>query len=326
MGNPSNQRLIAIATVVTIALLGVIGYLLYDKITRDKVMKEQSAELIATEKLQADLEKEYYQALADLEEMKGTNDELNALIDTQKGELKEQKDRISVLLKNSKDLDVARSEISKLKANADKYIAEIQQLREENTVLTESNVQLTGEKQILSEEVALRTQENMELSEARATLTSEKAALEEEKTELTKKVNVASVIKVQNIDVEGYKLKSSGKESESSKAKNVDGIKICFTALANEIAPMTGMERFYVRVISPLGETMAVDDTGSGILTNPNTGEEVRYTQYRDIDWQNEQANVCMNWQPGIAFNTGQYTVEVYNKGFLTAMETVNLK
>jgi hypothetical protein len=325
MGNPSNQRLIAIATVVIIALLGCIGYLIYDKVNKDKLIKQYSAELISTEKLQAQLEKEYYQALADLEEMRGTNDELNALIETQKGELKTQKDRISGLLKNSKDLEVARTEIAKLKANAEKYLAEITTLREENTALTSRNVRLTSEKDSLSQEVVSRTQENVELTEARAQLTSEKETLEQEKSALSKKVNVASVIKIQDIDVSGYKLKNSGKESEARKAKTIDGLKICFTALDNVITP-PGNERFFVRVINPIGETMTTNVSGASVVTNPNTGEEVLYTQYSDVNYEQKEQNICMNWQPELAFNTGQYTVEVYNKGFLAGMSTVNLK
>lgn len=325
MSNTSNQRLVAITTVVIIGLLGVIGYLLYNKINQDKLIKEQSAELISTEKLQAQLEKEYYQALADLEEMRGTNVELNALIDTQKQELKSQKDRISVLLKSARDLETAQVEIKNLRAAGEKYVAEIGRLKEENLALSSANVQLTQEKQFLTEEVSARTMENEELSAARATLTSQKETLEQEKDYLSKKVNVASVIKVQNINASGYRLKGSGKEAETKKAKTIDGIKVCFTALDNPIAG-TGNERFYMRVISPLGETLALDDQGSGVLTNPNTGERVRYTQYRDVEYNNTETEVCMNWQPNMPFNTGQYTVEVFNKGFLAGMSTVNLK
>ena len=89
----SSQRLIAIATVVIIALLGINGYLLYNKITKDRLIEEQKQELISSEKMQAELEKEYYQSLSDLEEMKTANEELNAIIEQQKGELKSQKDR-----------------------------------------------------------------------------------------------------------------------------------------------------------------------------------------------------------------------------------------
>lgn len=324
MGNPSNQRLIAIFTVVIIALLGVIGYLLYRNVNQSKIVKQQSEELISTEKLQAQLEKEYYQALADLEEMRGTNDELNALIETQKGELKTQKDRISVLLKDSKDLEVARAEIGKMKSAADKYLAEIASLRQENTQLSEANVQLSADKESLSQEVQARVQENEELEASRATLASQKETLEAEKNMLSQKVNVASVIKIQNIAVEGYKLKSSGKESSNRRADKIDGLKICFTALDNPIVPK-GSERFHVRVISPLGETLS-GGTGSGVLRNPNSGEEVRFTQYRDVDYEKTETNICMNWQPDLSFDPGQYTVEVYNKGFLAGMSTVNLK
>jgi hypothetical protein len=324
MGNPSNQRIIAIATVVIIGLLGAVGYLLYNKVNQDKLIKQQAEELISTEKLQAQLEKEYYQALADLEEMRGTNDELNALIETQKQELKSQKDRISVLLRDSRDLEVARTEISKLKATAEKYLAEITSLKEENVQLTAANVQLGEEKTALTEEVLARTLENEELTASQAVLTAEKASLEMEKSMLSKKVNIASVIKIQDIDVSGYRLRSSGKESETRRAGKIDGLKICFTALDNPIAG-TGQERFHVRVINPIGETLT-NGPGSGVLTNPNTGDQVRFTQYRDVEYENTESNYCLSWQPDLSFDPGQYTVEVYNKGFLAGMSTVNLK
>lgn len=54
------------------------------------MIKGQNAELIESTKVKADLEKTYYQALSDLEEMRGNNSELNAMIETQKTELKKQ--------------------------------------------------------------------------------------------------------------------------------------------------------------------------------------------------------------------------------------------
>jgi hypothetical protein len=229
------------------------------------------------------------------------------------------------LLKNSKDLEIARAEIIRLKTTAEKYLGELVALRDENKELSATNVELSQAKETLTAEVAARTQENEELSASRATLASEKESLMVERDVLAKKVNVASVVRVQGFDVNGYKLKSSGKESEKNRAKTIDGLKICFTALDNEIVS-PGTERFFVRIINPLGETMAIDDTGSGVLRNPNTGEEVRYTQYRDVEYNNEESNVCVNWQPDMPFNPGQYTVEVYNKGFLVGMSTVHLK
>lgn len=326
--SPSNQRLIAIATVVIIALLGVTGYLLYSKITQDKLLKEQKSELITIEKMQAELEKEYYQALSDLDELKSANEEMNALIDTQKEELKTQKDRIAVLLRSEKDLEIARAEIRKLSSMADDYVEEIKELKEENAKLAESNTVLSEEKRVLTEEVQKERQLTEELSTARAELVSQKENLESEKEVLERKVDVASVIRVDNVDVQGYKLRNNGKEAYRKRAKSVEGLKICFTTTENPIVPV-GVERFYVRVVDPLGETLAIEDMGSGVMTLPESEhEKVRYTQYREFDYDSSgtDTDMCMSWQPGIPFNPGEYKVEIYNKGYLAGTGSFALK
>ena len=324
MTQTSNQRLIAIATVVIIALLGINGYLFYNKINQDKLIKQQNSELIDAENLQTQLEKEYYQALSDLEEMKGSNENLNALIESQKEELKNQKDRISVLLRSQKDLDQARSEIRRLREMTNQYIAEIESLKEENTALSQTNLELQQTTQSLSEEIATERAEKEELITARAQLVSEKADIEKEKAALSRKVNIASVVKVQNIEVNGYKVRNSGKESEKNRAKSIDGLKICFQAMANDIID-AGKESFFVRLVNPLGETLAIEDLGSGVL-NTASNEPVRYTQQHDMDYSNMQSNACVNWQPGTAFDAGEYQVEIYNKGYLAGTSAFALK
>ena len=123
---------------------------------------------------------------------------------------------------------------------------------------------------------------NNELSTAKAALVSEKESLENEKSALSKKVNYASVIKVADVSATGWKNKQSGKPKKKSYAKNVEYLKICFDATANEITD-AGMEQFYVRIINPIGETLAVEDLGSGITTNTKTGEEIRFTKVKEF-------------------------------------------
>lgn len=325
MGNSSQQRLIAIATVVIIGLLGLIGYLLYNKVNQDRLIKQQSAELISTERLQASLEKEYYQALSDLEEMRGTNEELNALIDTQKMELKSQKERISSLLRTEADLGIARAEIGKLRTSADRYVAELEKLREEHAALTVAHTELRGQYDQLTDDFEMVVMEKEELTSAQAMLVSEREQLSREKAYLAEKVDIASVVRVKDIDVSGYRLRSSGREATQRRARNIDGLKICFTALDNLIAD-SDKERFFVRVVNPLGETMAMDEMGSGVLINSATNEAVRYSQYRDINYFNEESDVCMNWQPDLPFDPGVYTVEVYNKGYIAGAASFSLR
>ncbi|MEM8527295.1 MAG: hypothetical protein AAGG68_21825, partial [Bacteroidota bacterium] len=266
-----------------------------------------------------------YESLSELEEMKGNNEELNALIDEQKSELEEQKNRISRLLRDNGNLNSVRKQLKEYKAQAEQYIAEITQLKEENELLRGSNERLTIARDSLSSSLAYKTQEAEDLSTAKAMLTSEKESLTMENNNLSKKVTAASAIRVENIVVEGMKNRKSGKSAEKKRAKNIEYLTICFDAMSNRVAE-AGMETFYVRVISPKGETLAVEELGSGIITNSNTGEQIRFTKSTDTEYQNNEEKLCVNWTPNTPFSEGKYQVEVYNKGFMTGTGAFVLK
>ena len=68
MSQSSQQKLLALATVAIIALLGLSAFLIYTKINQDKLMKGQSSELIQQTNLKAELEKEYHQAVHEVAE------------------------------------------------------------------------------------------------------------------------------------------------------------------------------------------------------------------------------------------------------------------
>jgi myosin heavy subunit len=317
----SQQKLLALATVAIIALLGLSAFLIYTKVNQDKLIKKQSAELIEETRLKADLEKEYYQALSDLEEMKGTNSELNAMIETQKAELKKQKERIDSLIKSAKELERAKEEIAKLR----NYVTEVEKLRKENASLQESNVALTGERDELVLMVQQEKTTNEELMAKQTSLMTEKEKLQAEKDMLAGKMNIASSIKVNEISANGYVVKNSGKEADSKKAKTIDGIRVCFKTTPNEVTA-AGMEKFYLRIINPHGEVMAIQDLGSGSMKLGNTTETIQFTQYVELDYKNGVAPGCINWQPGIPFETGSYGVEIYNKGFMAGKASFELK
>lgn len=320
----SNQRLIAIAIVVIIALLGINGYLWYTKINQDKLIDKHSFELIETEKGLADLEKTYYESMSELDEMRTANGELNAIIDAQKDDLKAQRDRISTLILTEKDLDEAKIEMSKLRQMRDKYVAQITNLKEENAQLAMSNDVLTQEKVILTGEVQKEREANEELESEAATLKNTNTELSSERDALSKTVVKASVILVDDIVVNGYRVKNSGKESLTKRADKAEGLKICFEAKQNTVTE-AGVERFYVRVVNPLGETMSLEEMGSGIIEDADE-RQVRFTQFREMDYVNVPADVCMSWQPGISFGPGLYLIEVYNKGHLAGSSTFVLK
>ena len=314
-----NRNILPIALTIGVLLLCVIGYFAYNSITTANKLEQTVYELEESNKLREELETQYNQALADLEAQKTTNDELNSIIDQQKAELESQKNKIAGMLKNKSRLKKARVEMENLKVQVNEYIAQIEQLKAENEALAGENAQLSEEKANLNTDLQGKIAENEELSEAKAKLVTEKE-------DLTSKVNVASVIKLRKVTVEPRKVKGNGKAVSTSKAKNTNQVKVCFTTLSNDVV-RPSMETFFVRIINPLGETLAIEDMGSGMLTNKKTGEEVRFTQAEEVDYSNDEVQACMVWSPASTnFMKGNYSVEVYNKGYLSGMGAFSLK
>jgi myosin heavy subunit len=321
----SKQRLIAIAAVVVVALLAVNAFLLYNKFKQDKKITQQNVEIEEGEKLFAELEKNYFEALSELESMRTDNDELNSLIEQQQAELKDQKDRIDRLIRGEGDLKRAKSEIKTLKANIQQYIAEIEQLKEENQLLTSQNSELTEDNVELSTNLEQTQQAKSALESDNAVLVSEKERLANENEDLSATVSFASVVKVKNLDVTGLKIKDSGKPTQKKAAKNIDQLKVCFFTTINEVTK-AGREKFYIRVINPVGETVSIEEMGSGIMTSADTKEQIRYTKVKEYDYNNDESQLCILWEPNVPFAPGTYQVEVYNKGHMAGASSFTLK
>lgn len=319
-GSNPQKTLLIVAGVIIVALLALNVYLWVNKNSQSKQNEQLSEKLDETEKVRAELEKEYYQALTDLEAMKGSNAELNALIEQKEVELTNQKNQIEGLLRNKGDLSKARQQITSLNAKVEQYLAEINQLRQQNEQLATENTQLSGQNQELSSTLESERQTNQQLSSTQAQLQTEKEELEKTKENLSRKVNAASVVKVNDQAVTGL----DAKNKKTRKSKNTLALNICFNTVVNEVAE-PGVELFLIRLILPSGETMALDELGSGAFVNNANGEQLRYTRAKEADYQNNVAKVCADWKPGQAFPEGQYKLEVYNKGYLAGTTSFSL-
>ncbi len=300
-------------------------YLLVDRSKQADQITLQSSQLTEAEQLNAELEKQYYEAVSDLESLRGTNEELNQLIDDQKLELDEQKKKIAGLIRNGKDLKAARAELGKLKEQVSGYLAEIETLKTENEQLVSANEVLSDEKSQLVLAVDEERRMNDELTTAKATLVSEKQILEKEREVLSAKVNIASVIKTKDIEVNGIKLRDNGKQVTKARAKSVNELEICFTAEENKVTD-SGIEQFFIVMIDPNGETMSFENFGSGVMIDQDSGEQIKYTHIKGLQYENEEVRTCFNWAPSITFQPGEYTIELYNKGFLAGNTKFKLK
>ncbi len=313
---------------VIMAILGLLGLNVYQfvnnrNLRQDSLLKE--SELVELENAKSSLEKEYQQAINNLEDMKTNNEELNKIIDTQKEELRLQKDKIAALLKDSKNLSLARKELEAMRSKAADYVAEINKLKVENEKLAATNLKLTTDKEKLSKEIDSKSAENQRLTEAKNQLRIEKESLSRENTLLTSKINRASSITVEKIKAVGYKEREGKKPNDVSKAKDVDFLRICFKTGVNMNAD-AGQERFYIRVIDPVGSTLALENQGSGLMVNETTGSQMKYTTYIDTEYANDEKEVCSDWKNPNGFTAGTYQIEIFNKGYLVGTSRLKLK
>lgn len=308
----------AILLLAGVLLLTVIGWLAYQNVHTTRTLKQQVANLEESEKLREDLQRKYNDAVAELESLRSENEQINALVEKQIAELDAQKAQIDQLLRDKGQLNAARKEIERLKKLVQGYLSEIDQLREEQEQLQAKNDLLAADNDSLNN--ALKEKDALH-----QLLSTEKKELEAEREELKASVQIGSVIKVKDIKVTGFKKSKSGKSAEKNSAKRINQLKVCFTTIANELAK-PGVEQFFIRIVSPRGETLAIDDLGSSVIVNKKTGEKVLYTQVKEYDYANDEAQLCFFWAPALAFQSGKYDVEIYNKGFLAGTGSFELK
>ncbi len=321
----SKSNLFAIAMVAILGLLGLSGYLFFANQNLQETTEKLAQDINTKGKIYDELNDTYNEAVAELDEMKGNNEELNALIEKQKDELKAKKNQISSLLRTKNDYKKVKAEMGEMRTQLDQYVAEVNTLKAENEALLAQNTDLDNQKKSLEQDLTAKSAQNEELETARAQLVSEKEDLTSRNSMLGKKVNIASVIKVADVTATGWKLRKNGKAAKKKYAKNMDRLELCFNTSENLVAN-PGEETFHIRIITPLGETLAIEEMGSGIIKDESTKEEMRFTKAETVDYQNESGNICMNWEPSTGFDKGLYSVEIYNKGYIAGRGEFRLK
>jgi myosin heavy subunit len=314
----SKQNFTAWAIVAIIGLLALNGYQWFNN---NQLKTENVQQLTQTEelqKVQVELDQDYQAALESLEQLRGQNTEANAMIDAQKKELGVQKQKINELVTTKRDLGKARDEMKKLTSQASDYVSQINKLLEENKSLNQQN-------EILSTDLQAEKKSKEEISQARATLSSEKESLSKSNEVLSSKVDMANAIKINFMNTKGYEVNKDGKLKEKSKGKDMDIVKFCFKTESNYVTP-AGTKKFYIRLISPTGETIAIENKGSGVLTNKLDNTQVRYTTSGEVSYQNKDTEGCVDWTLDSPLSKGMHEVEMYNNGFMVGKGSFQVK
>jgi len=304
-----------ISGIAIVALLLLSGYLWYENSQLKTTNKQQVTEMTELEKVQSELDADYQAALESIEGLRTDSQELSALIDNQKEELKAQKSKINNLIWTKRELGKAREEIDKFETLTAGYLAQISDLSAQNEMLTAENGKLIKDVGVLNESLTAEKEMTAELTEAKTVLVSEKADLSKKNTDLSDKVSLGSVIKVNWMSFEGGNVKDDGTWKRRKLKKRMDILRTCFKTETNVLVP-AGDETFHVRIVNPNGETMEGNGIDSGEITDKLTGETVKYTMSGTLTYNNEDTEACMDMNPDFIVEKGEYHVEIFNKGY----------
>ena len=137
---------------------------------------------------------------------------------------------------------------------------------------------------------------------------TENKTIKTQNEELQQTVALGSILQTSNFITQAIRVKNSGKQTETSRASRANMLKGCFTILENKISS-AGNKYIYLRVISPEGkvlpqqkkETIAIDQEG-----------EIEISAKREINYQNQNTDVCVFYEIDTPLKAGKYSVEVY--------------
>lgn len=292
-----NSNVIYFLVVVIVALLGTDVYLYMKKNNSDLKVVYQNDEKtrLQTEldSLEAQIEQVNSGKTKMSAELQAKNDSLKSKIKVLRGELAKGK-------LTAAELSKAQEDVKQLRYFVTKYTADIDELKKENVSLT-------------TERDTLKTN---------LTSVSEKATnLEKQNQDLDSKVKVASALKVATTSVVGYKVKKNGKETDETKAKNVNKLKINFTVASNAIAAK-GSHDIYIRIIDPTGNLITGADAG----TFNADSQDLQYTYKTSIDFKDDGVNYTVDWTYASPFQKGTYTVLLYADGYTMGKTSVTFK
>jgi hypothetical protein len=279
----------------------VLNFMLMNQRQEEVLVIQHRTDTLRVE--QNTLEENVKQKIAALEVFKGKNKILNGLIDEGTTKLSKLEEEAVTLRGEAKGSDQKKNELALKLVELDKTTKEF--LAKINALIAQ-NKTLKGEKDSLSTGLANTNKD---------------------KSDLQEKVDIASVVKVEYLNVTTLKKKLLNKKMEpTSSAWLVSQIKSCFSIMPNPLAAQ-GSKVISLRITAPNGKVLVNTVSGSGTFKN-EAGEAIQFTGSKTIKYTGTKLDQCIDYDapPNSAFDAGIYQVEVYLDGVLTAKSEVKMK
>ena len=306
--NPNKRNNYLTILLIIIALLAGANIYLWVKLNQKSKEAVVLREAVNVDSMRiVDLDAKYNQALVEIQSMKGQNAKLDSILSEKEADINKMRSDLESARKSRK---ISDSEYNKQLGNLQKLVDDLK-------------AQITQ----LEQEKGILVAEKDSLGRALVTSLDEGGKLKEQNKVLGRKAQLGSLLKPQNMTAAGVFGKGrKEKEKETTNAKKVERIRVCFDVDENKVAD-PGTKAFLVRIISPEGVTLAVQSQGSGIFDVAETGEQMQYTTKAEIDYKQAKQNVCAYWTGAAGgFAKGKYTAEVYQDGYKIGTKEFMLK
>lgn len=271
---------------VIAVLLVVVGWLAYKVNTKEVLIVNQQGQIQSVTDERDIL-------AVELEAMKMGYDTLQTDNAEMAAKIEEQQTQLEALIKKAKNKDY---DISKLKKEAETlrtimkgYIHQIDSLQQANERLyaekeAEANRANQAENRVREQEGELNVKNDM--------------------------LNKGSVLSTGEFKNTGVNLKSSGKQVDTDRAARSEMIKSCFTVRKNPIVK-PGTKNLYVRIIGPDGKLLQGKEASVVALD----GNQEQISVSREIDYQNQDTDVCVYYTAQGELKKGNYKIMVYEGG-----------
>ncbi len=284
------RKIAVIAAIVALLLINAIQlYLRYSEKNAYEQEIDSNREEIAQAMNSLDsVQFELQKRLETIEELGGEKDSLIAAL-TEITELKEKAEKNSKYwYGQKKKLDDKLEGFKTLLANKDK---EIEKLQAQNEILLSENQGLKKDKMSLSENIS---------------------NLEGTKKQLEQKVNIASKLKAENIEIRAIDKRgnvSKDKRGSDLKAKNLEKLRVRFTIAENKVAKID-TKIVHLQVMDPSGTILY--DLANGGGTFIMNGKEQFFTLKQDFLFDNRKPQIEFMYIKGSDWPEGQYKIELY--------------
>jgi predicted nuclease with TOPRIM domain len=290
-----NRLVILLGVLLGISVILNI-YLLNRTTGAETQVTEEKAKVDSLNSFKRALENDFQAMTYELDQFKGKNIQLDSLLEKANTDIARQKSQIERLIKENKDIDLLKRQLAEMKAIRDGYREQIDQLIKENKELRFANINLSNEVDNLNKTTK----------------------------DLSQKVELASALRAEALEVMPMREKGRGKLEVTEKAKRVSKINTKFVIAENKVAAK-GQRDVILRILKPDGYVLTDPNNGSGSFTKED-GRSSDFTLKNRVDYSNDRTEVMFEWDQLEELKAGLYIAEVYVDGKLMANYKFDLK